>query len=56
MFREYVYNVFSAGLFFYSFLNIVGMILNPSSVVSYSGFFYILGSLVFLLIVADFLR
>lgn len=46
-FRSYIYNIFQAGLAFSSTISIVGMVLNPASVVTASGAFYILSVVVY---------
>jgi hypothetical protein len=55
-FQSLVYNIFIAGLAFNSFINIIGMIQNPTSTISLNGFFYILGVIVFTAVVVDAIR
>jgi hypothetical protein len=52
-FQYLVYNIFIAGLAFNSVISIIGMILNPSNVISVSGFFYLLGILIFAVVLFD---
>lgn len=54
--RSFVYNIFIAGLAFNSMVNMVGMILNPASVISVNGFFYIVGVLVYTVALTDAIR
>lgn len=52
-FRSFLYNVFIAGLAFSSFSSIIGMFINSSNIISLSGVFYLLGVIVYTIILAD---
>jgi hypothetical protein len=51
-----IYNLFIAGLTFNSFINMIGMVLNPASAISINGLFYILGIVVYALVLFDALK
>lgn len=53
IFREFLYNVFIAGLAVSSFGCVIGMSYNPATVVSGQGAFYILGILIYTVVVLD---
>jgi predicted transcriptional regulator len=52
-FKSFVYNLFIAGLTFSSFLNIIGMILNPANIIFINGFFYILGIFIYTVVLVE---
>jgi hypothetical protein len=55
-FQSLIYNIFIVGLAFNSTISIVGIVLNPSSIISVSGLFYILGIFIFTAVLIDAIR
>lgn len=55
-FKSFLYNIFIAGLSFNSCINIIGMSMNPTETISVNGVFYILGILVYTVILIDAIR
>lgn len=56
IFSSYVYNIFITGLTVSSFACIIGMSYNPTSFISGQGAFYILGILIYTIIVLDAIK
>jgi hypothetical protein len=55
-FRSYFYNIFMTGLTVSSFGSIIGMSYNPTSVVSLEGAFYVLGIIIYTIILIDAIK